>query len=110
MMAARSPGANALDSLLNCVLGELTLDDEMFPDDDEVMYHSEGIDVHTDWRREEWPDGFIWDCCDKNCNNKGCIVERHVVATPFPKRVGIKSAPEIIEIEDDDDEEEDESE
>lgn len=104
------PWADSLHSLLNCVSGELTLDEEMFPDDDEVAYQPEGIDVHTDWRREICPDGFVWDCCDRNCKSRGCVVERHVAAKPFPKRVGIKSAPEIIEIDDDDDEEEEESE
>ncbi|KAK7972219.1 hypothetical protein PG996_006577 [Apiospora saccharicola] len=87
--------------------GQLELDPDVFPDDDQVEMDPNSIDVETDDRRRTHPHGFIWDCCDEDCNNKGCIVERHVAAKPFPKRVGIKSAPEIIEIEDDDDEEED---
>ncbi|KAK8024572.1 hypothetical protein PG993_012638 [Apiospora rasikravindrae] len=91
--------------------GELNIDEEVFPDDDDVQYRPDSIDVETDWRREEWPEGFIWDCCDQDCNNKGCIVERHVAAKPPQKLPSInkRSVMEIIEIESDDDEEEDES-
>ncbi|KAK8073210.1 hypothetical protein PG994_004109 [Apiospora phragmitis] len=81
--------------------GQLELDEEAFPDDDET-----GVEKCA-------PDGFIWDCCEKNCNDKGCVVEEHVVAKPPPplKLFGIKkSVPEIIEIEDDDDDEEEEEE
>ncbi|KAK7947065.1 uncharacterized protein PG986_011386 [Apiospora aurea] len=89
--------------------GQLDLDPEAFPDDDQVEYDPHSIDVETDWRREECPEGFVWDCCDRDCRSKGCIVERHVAAKPPPKLPGIakRSVMEIIEIESDDDEEED---
>lgn len=31
----------------------------MFPDDDEVAYALDSIDVHTDWRRETCPEEFF---------------------------------------------------
>ncbi|KAI0201699.1 hypothetical protein F4808DRAFT_35293 [Astrocystis sublimbata] len=58
--------------------GMLDIDPEVFPDDDDVQYGiGPDIDVYTDWRREEWPEGFIWSCCDEDCNSKGCQVQRH---------------------------------
>lgn len=56
--------------------GSLEIDDECFPDDDEVQ--DGHIDPHTDWRREEWPEGFIWTCCEQNCENAGCVVGPHI--------------------------------
>jgi hypothetical protein len=49
--------------------------DEDFPDDDEVQYGN--VDPYTDWRREEFPDGFEWTCCEGNANAEGCRKTRH---------------------------------
>ncbi|KAI3316946.1 hypothetical protein HD806DRAFT_516159 [Xylariaceae sp. AK1471] len=57
--------------------GLLEIDPDVFPDDDDVAYDINSIDVHTDWRREEWPEGFIWQCCGEPCNGKPCVVQRH---------------------------------
>ncbi|KAK8876816.1 hypothetical protein PGQ11_001762 [Apiospora arundinis] len=86
--------------------GALGIDDEVFPDDDDVAYHPDGIDVHTDWRREEWPEGFIWNCCEKNCNNKGCIAQKHEAAVTLHG----KNGKTIILLDDDDDDDEEEGE
>lgn len=84
-------------SLTDGNLGALNLNREAFEDDDEIAYHPESIDVMTDWRREDWPDGFIWDCCDENCENKGCVIQEHV-ASKLP----------LVVVDDDSDDEEEE--
>ncbi|KAI1742019.1 hypothetical protein F4680DRAFT_53909 [Xylaria scruposa] len=56
----------------------LEIDEEFFPDDDEVCYHAEGIDVNTDWRRETCPEGFVWQCCDGTLNEPPCQIQRHI--------------------------------
>ena len=61
--------------LLKMVTGELEIRDEEFPDDDEVAYGN--VDPYTDWRREEFPDGFEWTCCEGNANAEGCKKTRH---------------------------------
>ncbi|KAI8951813.1 hypothetical protein F4801DRAFT_543629 [Xylaria longipes] len=58
--------------------GELAIDPDVFPDDDDVQYDIGSIDVNTDWRREEWPEGFIWQCCDKPLNSTACQIQRHI--------------------------------
>ena len=59
--------------------GNLELDPEAFPDDDQVMYDPNSIDAETDWRRESCPEGFIYDCCDQDCKSKGCVIQQHIV-------------------------------
>ncbi|KAI0145451.1 hypothetical protein GGR57DRAFT_298627 [Xylariaceae sp. FL1272] len=61
--------------------GQLDIDPDVFPDDDQVMYDPHSIDPHTDWRRDEWPEGFIWDCCDEDCTSEGCVVQGHIPIT-----------------------------
>ncbi|KAI0485238.1 hypothetical protein GGR56DRAFT_65326 [Xylariaceae sp. FL0804] len=56
----------------------LEIDEECFPDDDDVAYHIESLDPYTDWRREEWPEGFIWQCCEENINGPCCVVQAHI--------------------------------
>ena len=63
--------------MLNRPLGDLTLNFDAIEDDD-IMEQIAYIELETDWRREKWPDGFIWDCCNQNCNNKGCVVRKHL--------------------------------
>ncbi|KAI0551432.1 hypothetical protein F4679DRAFT_539223 [Xylaria curta] len=57
--------------------GLLEIDPDVFPDDDDVQYDIGSIDVHTDWRREEWPHGFVWQCCDGILNAAPCINQKH---------------------------------
>ncbi|KAI1267811.1 hypothetical protein F5Y18DRAFT_271447 [Xylariaceae sp. FL1019] len=61
--------------------GELRIDEDMFPDDDDIQYNPQSVDPYTDWRRKDWPEGFIWDCCDKDCNAEGCVVQGHIPVT-----------------------------
>lgn len=60
------------------LVGELYVDSDVFPDDDDIQYRPDSIDPCTDWRRDEWPEGFIYACCEKNCKDPGCVVGRHI--------------------------------
>lgn len=56
--------------------GELELDHDYFVDDDDVAYGH--IDVDTDWRREEFPEGFVWSCCElRGPDSEPCLRSRH---------------------------------
>ncbi|ETS79020.1 hypothetical protein PFICI_08873 [Pestalotiopsis fici W106-1] len=54
----------------------LEIDDDVFPDDDEIA--NGHVDPYTDWRREEWPEGFIWQCCDRHIKETPCVIQRHI--------------------------------
>lgn len=62
--------------MLILLAGELEIDEDMFPDDDEVMYTT--INVKTDWRVKSCPDGFIWSCCEGNAESAPCLLQKHV--------------------------------
>lgn len=63
------------------------------------MYEINSIDPYTDWRREEIPEGFLWDCCDEDINGVCCVVQRHI---PESRRTypamskASKGKPEVI--------------
>ncbi|KAI0458120.1 hypothetical protein F5B21DRAFT_461370 [Xylaria acuta] len=57
---------------------ELAIDPDIFPDDDDVQYGIGSIDYYTDWRREEWPEGFIWQCCDRPLDDTACRIQSHI--------------------------------
>lgn len=38
-------------------------------------------DPDTDFNREEYPEGFLWDCCEKRGDAKGCTSARHEVVS-----------------------------
>ncbi|KAK6083872.1 hypothetical protein SCUP515_01568 [Seiridium cupressi] len=48
----------------------LEVDPEYFPDDDDTQ--AGDIDVDDDWRVEEFPEGFEWQCCGEPANGKPC--------------------------------------
>ncbi|KAI1124856.1 hypothetical protein F5Y10DRAFT_248421 [Nemania abortiva] len=56
----------------------LMIDPEFFPDDDQVHYDINSINVETDWRRKACPEGFIWQCCDEPLNGEFCVIQRHI--------------------------------
>ncbi|KAI4592705.1 hypothetical protein KJ359_010464 [Pestalotiopsis sp. 9143b] len=59
--------------------GYLYIVDDFFVDDDEITYGN--IDPYTDWRREEWPEGFMWHCCETTLkDDKPCRVQKHIAA------------------------------
>ena len=59
-------------------IGNLDVDDsnDFWADHDEDCH---GI-IDTDEMREEFPDGFMWDCCEELGGTEGCTVGRHHAA------------------------------
>ncbi|KAI0143493.1 hypothetical protein GGR57DRAFT_508078 [Xylariaceae sp. FL1272] len=62
--------------------GYLNIDEdffrEVFPDDDQVIFAIDSIDPYFDWRQDDFPEAFFYDCCYEDCNSEGCRVRRHV--------------------------------
>ncbi|KAI0522207.1 hypothetical protein F5B22DRAFT_464451 [Xylaria bambusicola] len=58
--------------------GWVEIDAEYFPDDDDIQYRPDSVNPETDWRREEWPEGFIWQCCEEPANGTPCRIQRHI--------------------------------
>jgi len=47
-------------------------------------------DAYNEWEyptKEEYPEAFIWDCCDQPGDQDGCIVSRHVPKSERTTRV-----------------------
>ncbi|KAF2806644.1 uncharacterized protein BDZ99DRAFT_82516 [Mytilinidion resinicola] len=58
--------------------GILEIDADFFVDDDDVSADPYSIDVNTDWRVKEFPEGFKWNCCGQYGRKvKPCIRSRH---------------------------------
>lgn len=74
----KSAPIHGLECLLNEPPDILELDPDAFPDDDQVELDPHSIDVMTDWRRKNCPEGFVWRCCDQDCNAEGCVVQKHI--------------------------------
>jgi len=90
----------------------LELDPDSFPDDDQVAYAVDSIDLETDWRRQTCPEGFVWDCCDGNLTTEPCRKSRHSnVPGADLGGEGTESSTDEDDLEDDsdDDSEDDES-
>ncbi|KAI8624878.1 hypothetical protein F5Y19DRAFT_280504 [Xylariaceae sp. FL1651] len=61
--------------------GCISIDPDSFPDDDDLHYHGgygPYTDWESDWRRDEWPEGFIWSCCDQRDDKPPCIIQAHI--------------------------------
>ncbi|KAL5089258.1 hypothetical protein Trisim1_005821 [Trichoderma cf. simile WF8] len=100
------------DTARNCFYhnGELEVNDmdDFWADHDEDCH---GI-IDTDEMREEFPEGFIWTCCDKNGEALGCRWARHQTD---PSKIDEGLDADLYDDEDDedddlDDEDEDEEE
>jgi hypothetical protein len=64
--------------------------------------------VDTQFNREEYPEGFIWTCCDKLGDEPGCQRGRHQANPELSKKGQGESASESeSEAGDEDEEEED---
>lgn len=67
------------EASLTQMTDNLEILEDFFVDDDEVMYGE--IDPYTDWRRDDFPEGFMWQCCETTLkDNKPCQVQKHIVA------------------------------
>ncbi|KAK4082343.1 uncharacterized protein Triagg1_2155 [Trichoderma aggressivum f. europaeum] len=91
------------DTAKNCFYhnGELeaNYDDDFWADHDEDCHGT----IDTDEMREEFPEGFIWNCCDKSGDELGCRWGRHQTD---PSKVEEGEDAELYDDEDDDDEDE----
>ena len=55
-------------------LGELECDDDAFEDHDEACHGP----TDTEENRRDYPEHFIWTCCDENGLADGCEIGEHV--------------------------------
>ncbi|KAI0126606.1 hypothetical protein BJ170DRAFT_684192 [Xylariales sp. AK1849] len=76
--------------------GYLQILEECFPDDDDFD-PNEIIDPETDWRVPEWPEGFLWSCCEKDAKGQPCVVQKHIA---YAGPVSIHNTP-IVDISSD---------
>ncbi len=72
-----APAPQVLVVVLTIPLGDLEVDEEGFPDHDEDCHGP----MDTDENRREFPESFIWNCCEMDGTSEGCETGRHV-----PKR------------------------
>ncbi|KAI4284986.1 MAG: hypothetical protein L6R38_001001 [Xanthoria sp. 2 TBL-2021] len=65
------------------------------PEETEVDYDGDAwADHDEDWHgtidseemRREFPEGFIYPCCDKNGESEGCKTSRHIEKIPYPSK------------------------
>jgi hypothetical protein len=93
----------------------------MEPDYDSDFWADHNEDCHgtidSDFCRKEYPEGFIWSCCEKKGDEEGCRMSRHVSDPAKNKRHGRRPGEPDSECSDDsdlfdhgDDEEDDEDE
>ncbi|KAF2498878.1 hypothetical protein BU16DRAFT_308370 [Lophium mytilinum] len=58
--------------------GVLEMNEDAFPDDDDIQYYGHQIDVETDWRVDEFPEDFTWTCCAQHGKEaEPCLRSRH---------------------------------
>ncbi|KAF8644743.1 hypothetical protein AX16_008298 [Volvariella volvacea WC 439] len=62
--------------------GELEVDEDAFVDWDEAAH---GPKDRPDTRRD-YPENFIWTCCDRDGTSDGCVQREHKVAMPRKRR------------------------
>ena len=93
------------------ISGELEVDDEndFWADHDEDCHGT----IDTPEMREEYPEGFFWNCCDKPGTAEGCTRGRHRAADDTRARLkadspGSRSGEDEGDEDEDGDEEEEE--
>ncbi|KAG2145352.1 uncharacterized protein EDB93DRAFT_1151899 [Suillus bovinus] len=62
--------------------GHLNVDEEFFADHDEDCHGP----MDTEENRADFPEGFIWTCCDENALSEGCETGQHVAGRKVKKR------------------------
>jgi TATA-binding protein-associated factor Taf7 len=87
-------------------LGEMEADYEgdFWADHDEDCHGP----IDTARNREQYPDGFVWTCCEKLGSESGCQLGRHQSNPEKSKKGKYESESEDVETSDIDDDEEDE--
>lgn len=89
-------------------IGSLEIDYQapIWADDDEARYGN----VDTKENRQEYPEGFVWDCCNVPGDEPGCKLGKHE-ANPMKSRREAGSEPSDLDadaFDDDDDDDDDE--
>ena len=59
---------------------EVSIADSCYPDGDFFVdddYYNNGEYDHGEML-EEYPEGYIYECCDRRGDEEGCTVERHM--------------------------------
>jgi hypothetical protein len=63
---------------------EVNWDSDFWADHDEDCHGT----IDTEENREEFPEGFIWSCCEKDMSDPGCQIGRHLEsASPVLKKI-----------------------
>ncbi|KAI1365271.1 hypothetical protein F5Y08DRAFT_186320 [Xylaria arbuscula] len=57
--------------------GELEMIDDFFDEDEDPAVHLECNDPETDSRRKDFPEAFIWQCCNEESDGKPCLLQKH---------------------------------
>ncbi|KXN84879.1 hypothetical protein AN958_12009 [Leucoagaricus sp. SymC.cos] len=58
--------------------GDLEVDEDAFADHDERVHGP----MDTEQNRNDFPEGFIWSCCEGHGDAPGCVQDRHQPAVP----------------------------
>ncbi|KAF2420283.1 hypothetical protein EJ08DRAFT_738636 [Tothia fuscella] len=73
--------------------GELEVDIDHFPDDDDVReLGAAAFEMKTDWRIADFPEAFTWNCCDGIADSAPCVQGRH--STTWKKRIIKEQSPQ----------------
>ena len=59
---------------------------ELEPDDDFWADHDERCHGRIDDLKDDVPEGFLWDCCDRTGDEEGCRIGTHVDDERYAKR------------------------
>lgn len=66
-------------TVLAIEIDDIEIDEEYFPDDDEVARGCSGRDWARDWRFNDFPQGFVWQCCGRDPTEQPCLIRKHLV-------------------------------
>ncbi|KAJ7650824.1 hypothetical protein FB45DRAFT_780079 [Roridomyces roridus] len=77
---------NADDEHDTCVFhpGDMEVDEEAFPDWDEDCHGPKD----TKHNRQEYPENFLWSCCDADGMAEGCVNGKHKATASKKRRLG----------------------
>ncbi|KAK5651495.1 hypothetical protein OQA88_11949 [Cercophora sp. LCS_1] len=90
--------------------GDMEADYDLWPDHDEDCHGP----VETSYNKRNYPEKFMWNCCDRYGDEPGCRMSRHQANPSKNKRLGLNdagsecTAPSGDEEDEEDEEDEDE--
>lgn len=76
--------AASMELILTCRIEETEVDydGDAWADHDEDWHGT----IDSEEMRREFPEGFIYPCCDKNGESEGCKTSRHIEKIPYPSK------------------------